>query len=143
MMPEFEASRRSATLDIEKYGLAEVHVQSERDEPHYADLSMVPLNLDVSLEKYLGVEEKLHELASGCHLAKIPLGPNDGPEQLFSTTRKIVKSKVGFYAFDKVITYCGNCQKTFSEKQAKCPRCGSVNAVTRFRRRNARYGAET
>jgi ribonucleoside-triphosphate reductase len=144
LTPSLHAAKRLAELDIEKYGLGEVHNQGERDSPYYIHMTVVPFEAEMPLEDYLRIESRFHALTPGGHLVKIPLRDSEEePEQLFSTTQKIVEDyKIGLYAYDRSLTYCSNCQKTFHGEEIKCPACGSVNAVTRFRREPARYRAK-
>jgi len=137
-------ARRLAELDIEKYGLGEVHVQGGRERPCYTNMSVVPYGLNVPLEDYLRIEGRFHPLTPGGHLVRIPLKEGeDEAENLLSTTIKIIKDhKIGLYAFDRSLTYCENCRKSFNGEQMKCPICGSVNAITRFSREPARYQAK-
>jgi ribonucleoside-triphosphate reductase len=141
--PDAEAARRLAELDIEKYGLAEARAQGGKGKPFYTNMAVVPQMADASLEKYLGIEEKFHALTPGGHLARIGLWePEPDVEHLLSTTKKIVaRHKIGFFAYDRSLTYCSKCQKTFHGDHMKCPVCGSVNAVTRFSRQPAVYQA--
>jgi len=141
LTPEPEAARRLAELDIERYGLGEVHVQGGREEPYYTNMTVLPFRAEMSLEDYLPIESTFHALTPGSHLVKIPLGESEEQaEHLFSTTKKIVKDrKIGLFTYDRDLTYCSNCTETFHGKQLKCPACGSVNAVTRFCRQPARY----
>jgi ribonucleoside-triphosphate reductase len=139
LTPDMEASRRMAALDIERYGLAEVNVSGDRDKPYYSSINSLAYDPNIPLEKYLSVEEKLHQFFSGSHLVKIPIEESE-PEQLLSITRRIVGSfKIPLYTFDTTLTYCNNCHKTFHGNQPKCPLCGSVSAITKFVRENARY----
>ncbi|MCW4020357.1 MAG: helix-turn-helix domain-containing protein [Candidatus Bathyarchaeota archaeon] len=144
LTPNLSAARRLAELDIEKYGLAEVHVQGGRENPYYTNMTVVPLEAELPLDDRLRIEARFHALTPGSHLVRVPLGESEeDAEHLFSTTRKIVKDhEIGLYAYDRSLTHCSNCKKTFHGEQIKCPKCGSVNAVTRFSRAPARYRAK-
>ncbi len=140
-MPDFEGARRLAQLDIERHGLAEVHVQGGRDEPFYTNMTVVPYGTEMPLEEYLRLESRFHALTPGGHLVKIPLRDSEvEAESLFSETKKITREhKIGLYTYDRSLTYCSNCRRTFLGGKIKCPTCGSVNAITKFRREPARY----
>lgn len=142
--PDLEAAERLVDLDIEQYGLAEVRAQGNKDRPVYTHMGVVPAGSGVSLEKRLGIEDRFHALTFGGHLFKVPLSElGEGAEDLLAATKNIVgKHKIGFYAFDRCLTYCSKCQKTFHGGHVKCPVCGSVNAVTRFSREPAAYRAK-
>jgi len=144
LTPDFYAAQRLAELDIEKYGLAEVHVQGGEDKPHYTNMTVVPYMTEISLEDYLSMESRFHHLTPGGHLVKIPLQePEVDAEQLLSTTKNIVKNhKIGLYTYDRSLTYCSKCRRTFHGEHIKCPSCSSVNTITQFRREPARYRAK-
>jgi len=139
LTPDLEASRRMAALDIERYGLAEVNISGDKDKPYYSGISSMAHNPNIPLEKYLSIEERLHQFFPGSHLVKVPTD-EESPEQLLSITKKIVSSfKIPLYTFDTTLTYCNSCQKTFHGNQTKCPLCGSVSAITKFIRESTRY----
>lgn len=139
LTPDMEASKRMATLDIERYGLAEVNVSGDREKPYYSSINSMAYDSSIPLEKYLSIEERLHQFFSGSHLVKIPIRESE-PEQLLSITRRIVgEFKIPLYTFDATLTYCNICQKTFHGNQPKCPLCGSVNTITKFIRESTRY----
>jgi len=140
----FEAATRLAQLDIERYGLGTVLTQGERENPYYTSLNVVPHHVEMPLEDYLKIESQFHRLASGSHLAKISLDNLEvSPEELMSTTKKITDQyPIGLYTYDRTLTYCSNCRKTWHGEQLKCPICGSVNTLTQFKRETARYQAK-
>jgi len=144
LTPDLHGARRLAELDTERYGLAEVRAQRVGEIPCYTNMTVVPWRAEVPLEDSLRLEARFHALTPGGHMVTIPLGEAEtGAEQLLSTTKKIVKDHgIGLYAYDRSLTYCGNCRKTFHGEHMKCPACGSVNAVTRFSRQPARYQAK-
>jgi anaerobic ribonucleoside-triphosphate reductase len=143
LTPDLDAACRLAELDIEKYGLGEVHVSGGTEKPCYTSITIVPLEVELPWEERLSLESQFHGLAPGSHLARVPLGDSEvDAESLLAMTRKTVEnSKVGLFTYDRSLTYCSNCLKTFHGEQIKCPECGSVNAVTRFVREPARYRA--
>ena len=143
LTPDLYAARRLAELDVERYGLGEVHLAGGRDHPHYTSLMVVPPEAKLPLDECLRVESRFEAVAPGGHLAKIPLEESEvDAEGLFSTTRRIVQEhRIGLYAFDSPLIFCSSCRRTFRGEQAKCPSCGSVDSVTRFSRQPARYRA--
>jgi len=142
--PNFEAATRLAQLDIERYGLGTVLTQGERENPYYTNLNIVPHHMEMPLEDYLKIESHFHRFASGNHLAKISLESLEAtPENLMSITKKITeKYTIGLYTYDRTLTYCSNCRKTWHGAQLKCPACRSVNTLTQFKRETARYRAK-
>ena len=141
LTPDYNAARRMAELDVERYGLGEVQTAGGRDHPHYTSMMVVPPEAKLPLEECLRVESRFEALAPGSHFVKVPLGDAEtDAEGLLSTTRRIVQDhKIGLYAFDRALTFCSSCQKTFRGEQSKCPSCGLVDGVTRFSRQPARY----
>jgi len=137
----FKAARRLAQLDIERYGLGVVLTQGERENPYYTNLNVVPHHVEMPLEEYLKIESRFHELVTGSHLAKISLGnPETSPEEIISITKKIINNyAIGLHTYDQALTYCNGCRKVWHGEQLKCPACGSVNTLIKFRREPARY----
>ncbi|MBS7614495.1 helix-turn-helix domain-containing protein [Candidatus Bathyarchaeota archaeon] len=141
LTPSFDAAKRLAELDIERYGLGDVYVSGGRENPYYTSMTAIPLEANLPLDDLLSLESRFEALTPGSHLFKIPLGESEADaETLFATTQRIAKNhKIGFYTFDRTLTYCNKCEKTFFRELTKCPICGSVNAVTRFSRKPIRY----
>jgi ribonucleoside-triphosphate reductase len=141
MIPGFEAARRLAELDVERYGWAQVRVKGSKEQPFYTDLIGVPLQASLSQEARLKIEERLQLQASGGHLALIQLA-NEGrsPDELLSVTKRFVTtSKIGFFAYSQSFAFCNRCRKTFSGLQSKCPNCGSVGTLVNFDRVSSKY----
>jgi len=115
MVPNTDAAKRLAELDVESYGWAKVHAQGAREQPFYTDLVAVPLTSEVSWEDRLNIEGKFHRTAPGSHLAIIQLGDSEvDADSLLSATRKIVSTfAVRLYAYNRHLSYCASCQKTF------------------------------
>jgi anaerobic ribonucleoside-triphosphate reductase len=141
MIPGFEAARRLAELDVEHYGLAQVHVRGSKEQPFYTDLVGVPLQADLSQDERLKIEERLQLQAPGGHLALIQLADGEqNPDELLSATKRLVTtSKIGFFVYSKNFAYCHQCRKTFSGQQSKCPACGSVGTLVNFGRVSSKY----
>jgi ribonucleoside-triphosphate reductase len=141
MVPDADAAKRLAELDLEKCGWAKVRARGTREQPFYTDLVAVPLEVDVSWKERLSIEEKFHKLTPGGHLAIIQLADSEqDPNELLSATKEIVGTHaVGLYAFNRHLAYCACCQKTFYGILSRCPSCGSVNMLHEFSRVSAKY----
>ncbi len=141
MASGFEAARRLAELDVERYGWGQVRVKGSKEQPFYTDLVGVPLQAELSVDERLKIEEKLQLQASGGHLALLQLeGGKQSADELLSATKKLVTtSKVGFFAYSFNFAYCSRCRKTFFGQQSKCPACGSVSALVNFGRVSSKY----
>jgi len=142
LAPSAEVSRRMATLDVERYGLAEVNVSGSRERPCYSDVSSI-YNGNIPLKRYLSIEERLQQLFSGSHVVRIPVSEDKAdPENLLSITKEILSSSnIPLFTYDIPLTYCGRCNKIFHGERQKCPSCGSVSTITKFIRESARYKA--
>jgi anaerobic ribonucleoside-triphosphate reductase len=136
MVPAADAAKRLAELDAEKYGWAKVRAQGTKEKPFYTDFVALPLSVDVSWKERIRVEESFHRLASGGHLAVLPVPDSEqDPDELLSFTKDLAETNgVGLYVFNRNIAYCASCQKTFFGKLERCPSCGSVNMLQSFSR---------
>jgi anaerobic ribonucleoside-triphosphate reductase len=134
MVSAADAAKRLAELDAEKYGWAKVRAQGTREKPVYTDLVALPLSVDISWKERLRVEENFHSLTPGGHLAVLPVPDvEQDPDGLLSFTRDVAETNgVGFYVFNRNVSYCASCQKTFTGKLERCPSCGSVNMLQTF-----------
>jgi ribonucleoside-triphosphate reductase len=136
MVPAFDAAKRLAELDAEKYGWAKVRAQGTREKPFYTYLVALPLGVEASWKERLRVEEQFHHLTPGGHLCVVPVADEpQKPDDLLSITRDVAGNyEVGFYIFNRNIAYCAGCQQIFYGALEKCPSCGSVNMLQSFSR---------
>jgi len=143
MIPSANAASRLARLDVERFGWAKVHVSGSKEQPFYTDLVVVPNQAKTSFEQRLRIEERVQQLASGGHLTPIQVDDEEpDPTKLLSLSRQLTSdTKIGLYTFNRVLTYCSRCKKLVSGQPAKCPTCGSTDAVTSYRRVSAKYTA--
>jgi len=141
MVPDADAAKRLAKLDLEKCGWAKVRARGTREQPFYTDLVALPLEAEVSWKERLGIEERFHKLTPGGHLAIIQLADSEqDPNELLSVTKEILGTyAVGLYAFNRHLAYCAGCQKAFYGILSRCPSCGSVNMLYCFSRVSAKY----
>jgi ribonucleoside-triphosphate reductase len=141
MAPNPIAAKRLAELDVERYGWANVNTQGTKEQPFYTDMVAVPLEAELSWRERLKIEEKIHKLATGSHLAVLPLTDTEqDPEELLATTKELTANyRIGFYTFNRKLTYCGRCHRVFPGQPIKCPSCGSVDALIHYRRVSAKY----
>jgi ribonucleoside-triphosphate reductase len=141
MVPNPDAAKRLAELDVEKYGWAKVRAQGTKEQPFYTDMTALSLENAISWQKRLTIEAKFQELCPGSHLAIIHLTDSEqDPNHLFSVTKEIAETySLGLYTFNRNLAYCSSCGKTFHGMPSKCPLCGSVNTMTSFSRMSAKY----
>ncbi|MFB3889405.1 MAG: anaerobic ribonucleoside-triphosphate reductase [Candidatus Bathyarchaeia archaeon] len=134
-----EASTRLAQLDIEKYGVAKVRFQGTRESPFYSTTRRVPLQagspLAVSAE-FLDAEERLKGLGMGGSLVVVELnGVEDKPEELLDLTAGLMQNQgFEFLTYNRRVTYCAHCEKSWLNDLHKCPVCGSIGTLVVFDR---------
>jgi len=134
-----ESSGRLAQLDIEKYGLAKVKFSGTREKPFYTTtrrMSIQPGNfLSVGTDQ-LDAQRNLKALNGGANLTIIDMNASETkPEDLLKLTLSLMENnKAEFFTYNRVVTYCSNCQKSWVGNLHKCPSCGSMGALLAFDR---------
>jgi anaerobic ribonucleoside-triphosphate reductase len=137
-----EASARLAQLDVEKYGVAKVRFSGTREKPFYATTRRMVLQagsfLSVPSEQ-LDVQRRLKGLGAGGSLVAIDVaGSENKPEDLAKLTANLMeKHGVEFFTYNRIVTYCSNCQKSWFGNLHKCPACGSIGTLVNFDRYNS------
>jgi ribonucleoside-triphosphate reductase len=137
MLCHTEASKRLAQLDIEKYGIAKVKFSGTRDKPFYSSakrLKLVPNPLTVQIDD-LSFIQKISELTVGGSISVIELNVLDiTPLDLLNLTRSLIVSRqpLEFFTYNRVITYCRNCKKSWFGIRHKCSNCGSMSTLGTF-----------
>jgi anaerobic ribonucleoside-triphosphate reductase len=139
VLQSVEASERLAQLDIEKYGLAKVMFSGTRDKPFYSTIKRLRIQtgngLSITSES-LETSEKLKPLNSGGNLTVIDLEQSEHkPEDLMNLTMQLIQTQAAeFFTYNRAITYCGNCDKSWLGTLRKCPQCGAISTLTVFDR---------
>lgn len=138
-----EASRRFAGLDAERFGWATINVQGSKEQPFYTNLGIIPKNQEISWQDRLATEESFHKLTYGGHITLLPLTEAAAsPDDLLSTTKQIANTySVGFFAYDRILSYCTNCKHLAYKILPKCQFCGAVNTLITFSRFSAKYSS--
>jgi len=132
-----EASSRLAQLDIEKYGVAKVKFSGTRDKPFYSTTKRMQLRpgnfLSVQSDE-LDAQKMLKGWSSGGTLVAIDTnGTEVKPEDLSKLTLSLMENHgIEFFTYNRAVTYCGGCQKSWFGKLHKCPSCGSMGALVDF-----------
>jgi ribonucleoside-triphosphate reductase (formate) len=134
-----EASERLAQLDIEKYGVAKVKFSGTRDKPFYSSGKHLKLKFDPLTVRTEALEfaQQLKSLAVGGSLGIVELEAFDvKPEDLLELTKRLVEANVplDFFTYNRVVTYCSNCKKSWPGALHKCPVCGSMSSLGVFDR---------
>jgi ribonucleoside-triphosphate reductase len=142
ILRSLEASERLAQLDIERYGIAKVKFSGTREKPFYSTTKRLQLqvgNFPYIQSESLEIEQKLKGLNAGGNLSIIELEETEyKPEELMNMTRQLVeKQTVEFFTYNRRITYCSNCRKSWFGVLQKCPSCGSISTLVTFDRFNS------
>jgi ribonucleoside-triphosphate reductase len=142
VLRSFEASERLAQLDVEKYGIGKVKFSGTREKPFYSTTRRLHLqagNFPFIPSESLEIEQKLKGLNAGGSLSIIELEEKEyKPEELMNLTRQLVeKQTVEFFTYNRRITYCNNCRKSWFGTLHKCPSCGSMSTLITFDRFNS------
>lgn len=139
IIPSPEASARLAQLDVEKYGIAKVKFSGNRDRPFYLTTRRLQLQAgnfaSVSTEQ-LEVEQKFKGLNAGGSLTVIDMnGVEQKPEELLKLTIHLMQNQnTELLTFNRIVTYCASCQKSWFEILHRCPTCGSIGTLQIFDR---------
>jgi anaerobic ribonucleoside-triphosphate reductase len=134
-----EASARLAQLDVEKYGVAKVKFSGSREKPFYATTRQLRIQagniLSVPSEQ-LEQQKNLKSLNSGANLTVVDLNSLEvKPEDLLKLTLNLMDNHgTEFLTYNRAVTYCNNCQKSWFGKLHKCPSCGSMGTLVEFDR---------
>ncbi|MEM1552994.1 MAG: anaerobic ribonucleoside-triphosphate reductase [Candidatus Bathyarchaeia archaeon] len=131
-LPCADASERLAKQDIERFGIAKVRFQGIREKPHYSSYSRINLQNWETQSKILAIEKGIYEPLVGGNLTVLELGEAEyASETLLSFTKKLVEEyKLIFFTYNRNLTYCSQCRKSWFKKLQKCPICGSMSTLT-------------
>jgi anaerobic ribonucleoside-triphosphate reductase len=135
IQPDSEASERLVQLDIERYGIAKVRFSGTREKPFYSTVNKLVFQDGKISSGSLAFEQKMRGLHGG-NLTVIELGESEHkPDELMSLTKQIFESpNVGFLTYNRKLTYCVNCRRSWFGLLHKCPSCGSIGTLTVFDR---------
>jgi ribonucleoside-triphosphate reductase len=135
IIPSFQASQRLAQTDIEKYGIARVRFLGSREKPFYSTYDTVEVKGDRIAPEDMVFHGKLGDLHRGGSLAAIDLGETKRESsELAALTKQLVESNIDFWTYDRKLTYCANCKKSWFGFQHKCPSCDAVGTLIFFDR---------
>jgi len=136
MIPSFEASERLAKLDIERYGIANTRFLGNREKPYYSTASSITLRNGEFPIQFLKVEGELDRLCDGGKMTIIELGETEHkPNELMSFSKGLIENYgIYFFTYNRNLTYCNHCKKSWFGLLNKCPSCGSVSTLAAFKR---------
>lgn len=131
-----EASERLARLDVDRYGLGKVKCSGTREKPFYSTTSKLALQDGQFSPDAFVAEKKLQALCAGGNLTVIDLGEIEHkPEEIMSLTRQAIENcTLGFFTYDRKLTYCANCRKSWFGLLHKCPSCGAISTLSVYDR---------
>jgi len=102
----------------------------KKDVPvYYSNGTHVDVSAKMGLFDRIDLEQKFFPLLNGGNMFHVWLGDaSPDPEALYKLTKRITtKSNIGYYAYTKDLTICGDCGKVTSPIFEQCPYCGSTN----------------
>jgi anaerobic ribonucleoside-triphosphate reductase len=118
-------------LDIERYGIAKVRFSGTREKPFYSTISKLILQDGKISPEPLIFERKMRGLHGG-NLTVIDLGEVEHkPDELMSLTKQIFEVyNMEFLTYNRKLTYCINCKKSWFGFLHKCPSCEATSTLT-------------
>jgi len=136
ILADFEASEKFAHLDIERYGIAKVRFSGTREKPFYSTINKLTLKDDKFPAESLIFERKADRLHAGGNLTVMEIGEvKQNPEELMVLTKRIFEDyKIRFLTYNRILTYCVNCKRSWIGSSHKCPSCGSTGTLAVFDR---------
>jgi ribonucleoside-triphosphate reductase len=135
MLPDAEAAERLAQMDIDKYGVGKVKFSGTKERPFYSIITRSALQDGQVSSESSAVEQKLNGLRVGGGLTVIELGDvTFTPDELMSVTRQLVGDCKDFFTYDRKLTYCANCKRSWFGALHKCPSCNAVGNLSIYDR---------
>ncbi len=136
VLPYPEAMERLARQDIERYGFGRVRFQGTREKPYYSTYEKIVLEGGGLPHKTLANAVELQRPFNGGSLTVLDLGEfKYEPSQLLALTSSIIENYgVRFFTYNRNLTYCISCRRSWFGLRHKCPSCGSVSTLSFFKR---------
>lgn len=134
MLPDSEASQRLAQLDIERHGIAKVRFSGAREKPFYSTVDKLTLKDGKISEESLAVSKRISAIQTAGGLTVIGLQDVEyKPEGLMSLTRETFENhNVNVLVYDRKLTYCANCRRSWLGLLRKCPSCNATSTLSFF-----------
>lgn len=120
-----ESAKRIVSGDL---GTALESINKTKNLPiYYTNGSHVPVSAACSLIDRIRIEEEFFDILDGGNIHHIFISEhNSDPKGLKEFGMNIIKhSKIGYFAFTKVLTACNDCLHVEQGKQSICSKCGS------------------
>jgi len=135
-----EAAERLAQLDIDKYGVAKIKFSGTREKPFYSTVRRFQVKttgetLSLPTEQ-LETAQKMKGLNAGGTLDVLELESAEfKTEALMDLTSRLMENKsLEFFTYNRIISFCDNCKKSWFGTLHKCPSCGSMSTLVTFDR---------
>lgn len=134
LLPDFEASDRLVHLDIERYGIAKVRFSGTRENPFYSTVNKV--NLDGKFAEESRKLKPIFGKIDGGNLTVIEIEDFRGDAaELMAITKNIIEQSMHeFFTYNRKLTYCARCKKSWYGVRHKCPSCEATSTLTVFDR---------
>ncbi len=129
-----DAGERLAQADVEKYGIAKVRVSGSREKPFYSTTNRSTLSAG-KLTEPVAFNTKTTELSEGGSLTVIGLGDAEiETDELVTITKQLAENQVAFFTYERRLTYCVHCRKSWYGLLRKCPSCEATGTLVFFDR---------
>jgi anaerobic ribonucleoside-triphosphate reductase len=134
-----KAAERLAQLDVERFGVAKVKFSGTRDNPYYSSLNRIPIKAAQTLSAPVDTLEStqlLRGLSGGGSLDLYELEDAEfQASDLLDLTKGVIDTQTSaFFTYNRTLSFCGNCKKTYYRTLHKCPVCNSTSTLTTFDR---------
>lgn len=135
-LPDVDASERLAQLDIERYGVGKIRFSGTREKPYYSTANKIIVQDGKLFSNTLEIEQKLQGSLVGGSFSVIELGEAEHKaDELVTLTKQMAESGIlEFFMYDRKMTYCANCKRSWFGSLHKCPSCGAIGTLTLFDR---------
>ena len=136
LLLNIDASERLAQADVERYGIAKTKFSGTREKPFYSTASRATLNAGKLAAETLSFDEKTADLREGGSLVVIGLGDAKyDPAELVTISKQLAENyDMTFFAYERRLTHCVNCKKSWFGSLRKCPSCGAIGTLAFFNR---------
>ncbi|HXX86921.1 MAG TPA: anaerobic ribonucleoside-triphosphate reductase [Candidatus Acidoferrum sp.] len=137
LLPDREASERLAHLDIDRYGFGKVKYSGTREKPFYSMANTLHLREGLTPAEPKRFDTKIMKgLQTGGCLTVIDLEDTDiRPDELIAMTKQIAEDPtLSFFTYNRKLTYCSNCRKSWPGLLHKCPSCSATSTLTYYDR---------
>ncbi len=128
-----KASHRLVQLDIEKYGVGRIQFSGSREKPYYSTSPRIELSGSKTIPEISKIGPDCLGDKKRESLLVVELGDAEFEgDDLYGLTRQLVEAgNRCFFVYDRKLTYCESCQKTWFGLLFKCPGCGSMDSLVR------------